>query len=72
VACRSQNNPRRTVPDGVPPGAANLGFRRFFLSKAVRPAVLTTARSSVFVRSTEKASTEALHDSCWTINRGAF
>jgi hypothetical protein len=29
VACRSQDNPRRTVPDGVPPGAANLGFRRF-------------------------------------------
>jgi hypothetical protein len=28
VACRSQDNPRRTVPDGVPPGAANLGFRR--------------------------------------------
>jgi hypothetical protein len=34
---RSQNNPRRTVPDGVPPGAANLGFSAFFLSKAVRP-----------------------------------
>jgi hypothetical protein len=28
VACRSQDNPRRTVADGVPPGVANLGFRR--------------------------------------------
>jgi hypothetical protein len=28
VARRSQDNPRRTVPDGVPPGATNLGFRR--------------------------------------------
>jgi hypothetical protein len=28
VACRSQDNPRRTVPDGVPHGVANLGFRR--------------------------------------------
>jgi hypothetical protein len=45
VACRSQDNPRRTVPDGVPPGAANLGFRRLSSPKlldrppqAVRPA----------------------------------
>jgi hypothetical protein len=37
VAYRSQNNPRRTVPDGVPPGAVNLGFSAFLLSKAVRP-----------------------------------
>jgi hypothetical protein len=37
VACRSQDNSRRTVPDGVPPGAANLGFSVYFLSKAVRP-----------------------------------
>jgi hypothetical protein len=28
VACRPQSNPRRTVPDGVPPGSVNLGFRR--------------------------------------------
>jgi hypothetical protein len=38
VACRSHNNPRRTVPDGVPPGAANLDFSASFLFKAVRPA----------------------------------
>jgi hypothetical protein len=44
VACRSQDNPRRTVPDGVPPGAANLGFRRLSCPRrldhppAVRPA----------------------------------
>jgi hypothetical protein len=38
VACRSQDNPRRTVPDGVPPGAVNLGFSAPLLSKAVRPA----------------------------------
>jgi hypothetical protein len=38
VACRSQDNPRRSVPDGVPPGAANLGFSTFLLSKAIRPA----------------------------------
>jgi hypothetical protein len=45
VACRSQHNPRRIVPDGVPPGAANLGFRRLFYPRwldrppdAVRPA----------------------------------
>jgi hypothetical protein len=43
VACRSQDNPRRTVP--VPPGAANLGFRRLSCPRrldrppqAVRPA----------------------------------
>jgi hypothetical protein len=28
VACRSQDNPRHTVLDGIPLGAANLGFRR--------------------------------------------
>jgi hypothetical protein len=27
VAGRSQDNPRRTVPDRVPPRAVNLGFR---------------------------------------------
>jgi hypothetical protein len=27
VACRSQDNPRRTVPTGSLLGAANLGFR---------------------------------------------
>jgi hypothetical protein len=26
VACKSQNNPRCTAPNGVPPGAVNLGF----------------------------------------------
>jgi hypothetical protein len=38
VACRSQDNPRRTIPDGVPPGAANLGFSTCLISKVVRPA----------------------------------
>jgi hypothetical protein len=45
VAYRSQDNPRRTVPDGVPPGAANLGFQRSSCPRrldrppeAVRPA----------------------------------
>jgi hypothetical protein len=47
VACRSQNNPRRTVPDGVPPGVANLGFSAFFLSKVVRqpPQAVRPARA---------------------------
>jgi hypothetical protein len=49
VACRSEDNPRRTVPDGVPPGATNLGFgrascpRRFDQPpppQAVRPALV--------------------------------
>jgi hypothetical protein len=70
VACPSQNNPRRVVPDGVPTGAANLGFSTCLLSKAVRPAprwldrpvlggsasgFLTTARSSALVCSTGKS-----------------
>jgi hypothetical protein len=45
VAYRSQDNPRRIVPDGVPPGAVNLDFRRFSCPRrldrplqAVRPA----------------------------------
>jgi hypothetical protein len=45
VAYRSQDNLRRTVPDGVPPGAANLGFQPLSCPKrldlppqAVRPA----------------------------------
>jgi hypothetical protein len=37
VACQSLDNPRYTVHDGVPPGAANLGFSTCLLSKAVRP-----------------------------------
>jgi hypothetical protein len=51
VACRSQDNPRRTVPDGVPPGAANLGFSVFLLSKAVRlppPQTVRSARAMSF------------------------
>lgn len=27
MACRSQNNPRLTIPDGVPPGVVDVGFR---------------------------------------------
>jgi hypothetical protein len=38
VACQSQDNPRSTVPNGVPPGVANLDFSTCLLSKAVRPA----------------------------------
>jgi hypothetical protein len=45
VACRSQDKLRHVIPDGVPPGAANLGFRRLSYprrldrpSQAVRPA----------------------------------
>jgi hypothetical protein len=45
VAYRSQDNPGRTVPDGVPLGAVNLGFRRLSYprrldrpTRAVRPA----------------------------------
>jgi hypothetical protein len=45
VACRSQDKLRCVVPDGVPPGAANLGFRRLSYprqldrpSQTVRPA----------------------------------
>jgi hypothetical protein len=70
VACRSQDNPRRTVPDGVPPGAANLGFRRLSCPRRLdwpprrldRPVLgvsargfLITARSSAFVCSTRKS-----------------
>jgi hypothetical protein len=70
VACRSQDNPRHTVPDGVPPRAANLGFSTCLLSKAVRPTprrldrpvlggsasgFLTTTRASAFVCLTGKS-----------------
>jgi hypothetical protein len=63
VACRSQDNPRRTVPDGVPPGVGNLGFRRASCPRRLDRPVLggsasgfpMTARSSTFVCSTEKS-----------------
>jgi hypothetical protein len=71
VACRSQNNPRRTVPDRVPPRAVNLGFRRPSCPRRLdrplprrldRPVLgssasgfPTTAWSSAFMRSTEKS-----------------
>jgi hypothetical protein len=48
VACRSSDNPRRTVPDGVPPGAANVGFSMFLLSKAVRPACAVSFGEWIF------------------------
>jgi hypothetical protein len=62
VACRSQDNSRCTVPDGVTPRAANLGFRRASCPRRLAQPVLggsasefsTTARSSAFVCSTEK------------------
>jgi hypothetical protein len=37
VAYRSQNNLRHTIPDGVPPGAANLGFRRSSCPRRLDP-----------------------------------
>jgi hypothetical protein len=63
AACRSQDNPRRTVPDEVLPGAASLGFRRASCPRWLDRPVLggstsgfpTTARSSAFVCSTEKS-----------------
>jgi hypothetical protein len=70
VAYRSQDNPRCTVPDGVPPGVANLGFRCASCPRRLdrhprqldRPVLggsasgfLTTAQSSAFVCSTEKS-----------------
>jgi hypothetical protein len=63
VACRSQNNPRRPVRDGVPLGAANLGFWRSSCPKRLDRPVLgsstsgfpMTTRSSAFVCSTMKS-----------------
>jgi hypothetical protein len=63
VACRYQDNPRRIVPDGVLPRAANLGFRRATRPRRLDRPVLggsasgfpTTARASTFVCSTEKS-----------------
>jgi hypothetical protein len=70
VACRSQDNPRRTIPDEVPPGAANLGFRRASCPRRLdrppkrldRPMLggstsgfPMTARSSAFMCSPEKS-----------------
>jgi hypothetical protein len=62
VPCRSQDNPRRTVPDGVPPGAANLSFRCSSCPRRLDRPVLgssasgfpTTARASAFVCSSGK------------------
>jgi hypothetical protein len=49
VACRSQDNPRRTVPDGVPPVAANLGFRRLSCPRRLdRPQAVRLARAGSF------------------------
>jgi hypothetical protein len=79
VACRSQDNPRHIVPDGVPPGAANLGFRRASCPRRLdrpprrldRPVLggsvsgfPTTARSSAFLCSTEKSVNCTLRISC--------
>jgi hypothetical protein len=69
VVCQSQENPRRIVPDGVPPEAANLGFQHASCPKQLdrpprrldRPVLggsasgfPTTVRSSAFVCSTGK------------------
>jgi hypothetical protein len=70
VACRSQNNPRHTIRDGVPLEAANLGFWRSSCPRRLywpprrldRPVLGSstsgfpmTVRSSSFVCSTEKS-----------------
>jgi hypothetical protein len=70
VACRSQDNPRHIVPDGVPLGVANLGFRRASCPRQLdrpprrldRPVLggsasgfPTTARSSAFMCLIEKS-----------------
>jgi hypothetical protein len=69
VTCRSQDNPRRTVPDGVPRSSESR-FSTCLLSKAVRPpprrldwhvlggsasGFLTTAQSSAFMYLTKKS-----------------
>jgi hypothetical protein len=49
VAYQSQDNPRRTVPDGVPPGAANLGFRRLSCPRRLdRPQAVRPTRAGSF------------------------
>jgi hypothetical protein len=82
VACRSQDNPTRTVPDGVPPGAVNLDFRRASYPRRLdrpprrldRPVLggsasgfPTIARASAFVCLTEKASTVTKYPSLGSV-----